>query len=448
MAAPAPVGGAGAAAAAPVQQGSFTSRLMQWVSGVAGQVCIYANMAIERARAPPTRPTIEEIGERASGSKYNPAGIFFSISPSMPGYSAALSAAEAAHKATVDLLNSFLQYKAVYDANSSADRNDPELAIYTIVLLEKILIYNILAYEKYKLRAPLVLGAARAGEIPKRSASGAVNVKGKPLILMPYELADALNAFIDMNTDLARTYFIERGQGAGISATPPTLFGLPDPENYNDWANSRALDAAKAKAYEVVGLAIEAKAALAITAKSDSKVDKRYTLVLDRLVDNLSRVPPKGVCTASGGGAGAAAAPLVLRNFAAPAASAINLFAAPSGGGGGGGGAGSAASALAAVTAAVGDASSISDVGAKRKRSKNSAAATATSNTNGNAGAAAAAPNAASAPPAAKKPRGPEPNSNQEGGARRSRRHRKTRRRIHKHKSRKANKTQRRSRQH
>ena len=444
MAAPAPVGGAGAAAAAPVQQGSFTSRLMQWVSGVAGQACIYASMAIERVRAPPRRPTIEEIGKRASGSKYNPAGIFFSISPSMPGYSAALSAAEAAHKATVDLLNSFLQYKAVYDANSSADRNDPELAIYTIVLLEKILIYNILAYEKYKLRAPLVLGAARAGNIPKRSASGAVNVKGNPLILMPYELADALNAFIDMNTELARTYFIIRGRGAGISATPPTLSGLPDPENYNDWANSRALDAAKAKADEVVGLAIEAKAALAITAKSDSKVDNRYKLVLDRLVDNLSRVSPEGVCTASGGGAGAAApAPLVLGNFAAPAASAINLFAAPSGGGGGG--AGSAASALAAVTAAVGDASSISGVGAKRGRPKNpTATAAATSNANGNANGNAGAA------AAAKKPRvaGNNSNSEQGGGGRRSRRHRKTRRRTHKHKSRKANKTHRCSRQH
>jgi hypothetical protein len=237
--------GAGAAAPAAVLDAAegipWYSRILEKLGYFASLPMTYGRMAISRITAAPSRPTLEELAELTQQTSYRPPGWLSTLINTDPGSTMAKNAilsGARAHAAAFKVLRSYIIFRNYYDKNS------PELGRQVEILFKDVLIYNVYTYYKYKNRAGLLELAQARRNIPiakfaEESQSFAVEegiVENKPVILetMPYELADALNAVVRMYPAVAIRYGLEAGSGAGPSAKPPHIVGIPNIEDVGE----------------------------------------------------------------------------------------------------------------------------------------------------------------------------------------------------------------------
>jgi hypothetical protein len=255
MAAPAPAGGAGAAApaaaapaaaapAAVVQRSGILERIRSFISHYAG---IFGAGLAEMFK--PTEITLEDVTKLIGQGKIRYVPPPWVEDPTFRAafmddpteYSNIIISGKRAMMAAFEVLRNFAIYRAIYskDGISTAQLNNM-LRSATVKLFESILLYHVYNYYKFSIRTPYIELATALGvpieKIPEPSQYENRNTGVRvPHIEELRTLADNLNQqLISMNESIANEFGIESGGGVGKSARFPTLaLGIDATESSN-----------------------------------------------------------------------------------------------------------------------------------------------------------------------------------------------------------------------
>jgi hypothetical protein len=223
-----------------------------------------------------------------------------------------LVAGRMALKQRVALVLRLGQYQKIY-AKQTASSNARVLKTATGELMADIFLYLVLEYRKQEIEAELIRAVPTYGGGSSQAVDEGMFMGRGLVTVLPYQVIDALNTFIDGNAEEARRWGIVRGAGVRELATMPTLAGIED----IDSVDNIVLGDDRTTAGEAADQIIAGRRLLTFGADADLVRERIGRGNISGVLERLTQ--PSG---AAGGGAAAAAA-------VAPIADVVRAVAPP-----------------------------------------------------------------------------------------------------------------------